>query len=322
MSVTTLSRARRAGSVVASLGVLIAMLLVASPAQAAPVVNLEVDDATITLGQSVTLTWNASNDTTSLTAEGDWSGSKALPNGSENVTPDAAGTFVYRLVADNDNEPSSQDTVTVVVAPGPITPDPVTFPDPCTVVIPNTPNVTYFVDYGDDDIEELEAGEFDGAQFSDPGTTVTFYVEANEGFTLADGVTTEWDYTAPESCFQIGPDLVTTVVACGSIKFTNTTEGSLEVLYVLLDEGDPEFGDNFTLAAGESRTVQTDAHDVGFAVFENQEDGEDPLQVRFLEVPQDCGDGGDDDGGGAGDGDDSDDSEHPTVAPAAGIARR
>jgi hypothetical protein len=220
MSLTTHASARRAGSLVATLGVILAMVFVASPAQAAPVVNLSANDTTITLGDTVTLSWTSA-DSATLTAQGDWTGTKAVPNGSEDITPTEAGTFTYTLVAANLNDPDTSDSVTVTVAPGPITPAPVTFPDPCTVVIPSTPNVTYFVDYGDGDTEELDADTYDGIDFSG-GETVTFYAEANAGFTLAVAAVTRWDYTAPESCFDFdgGPSLITTTTACGSVTFT------------------------------------------------------------------------------------------------------
>lgn len=314
MSSTTHARARRAGSLVAALGVMMGMFLVASPAQAAVSVDLTVNDTTITEGESVTLTWT-SGEAIDLVASGSWSGNKANPAGNEVVTPAAAGDFTYTLMATDENGRESTDSVTVTVAPGPITPNPVTFPDDCTVVIPSTPHVTYFVDYGDGDTEELDADTYEGLEFSD-GETVTFYAEADQGFTLAAGATTEWDYAAPESCFDIdeGPDLVTTKVTCGSVTFTNTTDGPLDILYGSFDEEQPD--GEFTLAAGASRTIKTKHSIFAFIALADQEDEEAPVQIRILDVPQDCGDvsdGGDDSGSG---------SDHPTVAPAAGIAAR
>ena len=322
MLLTSRSVARRAGSLVATLGVLLAMVLVASPAQAAPVVNLSVvgGDTTVAIGESVTLQWTSA-DTTELSASGAWTGSKAL-NGSEPVSHAAAGSYTYTLTADNDSDSDDpdSDSVTITVAPGPITPNAVTFPDDCTVVVPTTANVTYFVDYGDGDTEELEAGEYDGTEFSG-GDTVTFFAEANDGFTLADGATTEWDYAAADSCFDIneGPELVSTTVECGSITFTNTTDESIYVeAYGFSDEVDFELVDDFNLAGGASRTVETDFEEILFGAFTESDAEDEPTQIRYLEVPQDC-DGGSGDGDGDGNGDGSD---HPTTAPAAGIAPR
>lgn len=306
MALTTHVGARRAGSLVAALGVVLAMLFVASPAQAAPVVNLSVNDTTITLGESVTLTWTAA-DSTSLTAEGDWTGAKALPNGSEEVTPTEAGTFTYTLVAGNDSDPDSSDSVEVTVAPGPITPAPVTFPDPCTVVVPSTENVTYFVDYGDEDIEELDADTYDGTDFSDPESPVLFYAEADPGFTLAEGAVSSWEYTAPEDCFGMNATLVKVDATCGEVTFENISDGTVTVLYGAEGEDEPD-GD-FTLGAGKTRTVKTDRVEVLFIAF-TDDDGE--VQFDTVEVPQDC-----DSGSGSGGG-----SDHPTVAPAAGLAAR
>ena len=318
MSSTTPARAHRAGSLVAAFGVLLGMFLVASPAQAAPVVNLSANDTTITLGESVTLSWTAA-DTTTLTAQDDWSGPKTpVASGSEIITPSQAGTFTYTLVAGNGEDPDSSDFVTVTVAPGPITPNPVTFPDECTVVIPTTANVTYSVDFGDNDTEELDAGTYQGLEFSF-GDEVTFIAEANDGFTLANDAVASWKYTAPESCADStqGPSLVTTKISCGSVTFTNTTDGPLDLQFVGFTDDDFDFDEiaQFTLAGGASRTVKTTFEEAAFAVWQEGDEEDEPTQVRFLEVPQDCGDSGVGDESGSGSG-------HPTVAPAAGIAAR
>lgn len=321
MLLTARSRTRRTGSLVAAIGVVLALFVVASPAQAAPGVTLSVNDTAITLGDSVTLTWTGSGSTT-LTAGGDWSGVKALPSGSETITPTETGSFTYSLVGHNANNPDDQDdtaSVTVTVAPGPITPNAVTFPDPCTVVIPTTPNVTYFVDFGDGDTQELDADTYDGGELSS-GDTVTFFAEANDGFTLADGATTRWDYTAPDSCFDIdeGPDLVTTTVTCGSVTFTNTTDGPIDVIYGSFEEEQPD-GD-FTLAAGASRTVRTKHADFAFIASPDADGEESPTQIRVLEVPQNCDGGSGSGGNGGSDNGNGNGSDHPTTAPAAGVA--
>jgi hypothetical protein len=333
MSLTTPTSARRAGSLVAAFGVLLAMLFVASPAQAAPTVTLTADETTITLGQSVTLSWSASEATnvrasTDATAPadptdaGDWYGQKPL-TGPQDVTPTATGTFTYILAA-TDGETIGRDSVDVTVVAGPITPNAVTFPDPCTVFIPTTANVTYFVDYGDDDIEEVDADTYSGSNFSGPNLPVTFFAEANDGFTLADDAVTEWTYLAPLSCLGSGRNLVTTTTTCGSVTFTNTTDSPLSVQFVSVEEDFEELA-KFTLAAGASRTVKTTTAVTAFGVVEDFEDFENDdeefVQVRYLEVPQDCGGSGS--GSGSGSESDSDSgSDHPTVAPAAGMAAR
>ncbi len=295
----------------------LAMFFVASPAQAAAGVDLFASETTIELGDSFNISWT-STDAITLVASGAWSGSKSVPAGGDTVTPPGVGTFTYTLTAIDAQNVTAADSVTVTVtAPGSITPNAVTFPDPCTVVIPTTANVTYFVDYGDGDTEELEADTYDGGYFS-YGDPVTFFAEANDGFTLADNAVAEWDYTAPESCSDIdeGPELVSTTIKCGSVTFTNTTDGSLDVeVYGFDDNVDFEPVDAFTLAGGASHTVETDFADIVFGAFEAS-DEDFPTQIRYLEVPQDC-DGGSGNGNGNGDG-----SDHPTTAPAAGIAAR
>lgn len=312
---TSHSAARRASSVVAALGVMLAMFLVASPAQAAVGVDLNVNDTTITQGDSITLSWT-STEAIDLVASGDsaWTGAKSTASGtqSEVLTP-TVGSHTYTLTATDENGRESADSVTVTVAPGPITPNAVTFPDDCTVVVPTTANVTYFVDFGDNDVEEVDPGTYDGTEFSG-GDEVTFIAEANDGFTLDGNAVASWTYTAPDSCFDgpvdEGPDLITTTVDCGSVTFTNTTDGPIDVIYGSFDE-DQEDGE-FTLAAGASRTIKTKHDNFAFLASPDFDDEESDLQVREFEVPQNC-DGGSGDGSG---------SDHPTTAPAAGITGR
>jgi hypothetical protein len=302
-------RARRISSFGASIAIVVAGLVVASPAQAVVGVDLSVDDTTITVGDSVTLSWT-STDAVDLVAGESWSGNKTVPDGSEVITPGVAGTFTYKLLATDVDGREATDEVTVTVAaPAPITPNPVTFPDACTIAIPSTPHVKYFLDGADGASNELSAGTYPGYQ-TGPETPVTIRAVADEGYTLAKGAVDEWDYTASRSCFVIGPKLVTATATCGTITFTNTTDGPLDVLYVSVEDLQPE--GQFTLAAGAKHKVKTSTPDVGYAVFEDVDGGEGPIQIRLLKVPQDCDD---DDANGNG-------SSHPTVAPAAGIAPR
>jgi uncharacterized protein (TIGR03118 family) len=61
----------------------------------APTVSISVAPASITLGQSATLTWS-SNTGTTCTASGGWSGTQAA-SGSTTVTPATSGTATYTL---------------------------------------------------------------------------------------------------------------------------------------------------------------------------------------------------------------------------------
>ncbi len=137
------------------------------------------------------------------------------------------------------------------------------------------------------------AGTYDGTEFS-AATRSRSSPQANDGFELDSNAVTEWNYTAPDSCFEDGdegPSLVTTTIECGSITFTNTTDESLDVeVYGFDEDVDFEPVDAFTLAGGASHTVETDFADIIFGAFEANDD-DFPTQIRVLEVPQDC-DGG------------------------------
>lgn len=79
-----------------------------------PIVLLSADPLTVTLGQSVTLTWSTQNNPTSCTASGNWSGSEPT-SGSTNVTPGAVGTAEYSLTCSNANGNGLNDvTITVL----------------------------------------------------------------------------------------------------------------------------------------------------------------------------------------------------------------
>ena len=301
MSTLLTRRNRRLSSFAAAFALVVGGLAFASPAQAAVGVDLTVSDNTITEGESVTLTWT-STEAVDLVASGQWSGNKTTPASNEVVTPAATGDVTYTLTATDENGREAADSVTVTVeaAPTGITPAAVTFPDPCTVVVPETENVTYFVDYGDGDTEQVDADTYDGTDFSDPDFPVTFYAEANEGFELADDAIAEWDYTAPESCFGENATLVKATASCGKVTFNSVADDTVTVLYGSESEDAPD--GEFALEAGDSRTIKTDRRELLFIAFT---DDNGDAQFDAIRVPQDCGD--------------SDDAKHPTVAPAAGL---
>ena len=60
-----------------------------------PTVSIQIDNASITLGASINLTWTSTN-ATSCTASGAWSGSQAL-NGTASQTPAVSGTNTYTI---------------------------------------------------------------------------------------------------------------------------------------------------------------------------------------------------------------------------------
>ncbi|BCB89287.1 hypothetical protein [Phytohabitans suffuscus] len=73
-----------------------------------PTVSLSVNDLDrrINLGQTTSLTWTSTN-ATSITAHavspasggGSWSGAKAVPGGTQNITPTAVGVYTYTIKA-------------------------------------------------------------------------------------------------------------------------------------------------------------------------------------------------------------------------------
>jgi hypothetical protein len=98
----------------------------------APTVAISVTPATITLGQSSTLTWSSTNATT-CNASGAWTGLQSA-SGSIPVTPTSAGMFSYTLNCSNgvssqtlattltvNPQPPPVPTVTVTVSPSTIT---------------------------------------------------------------------------------------------------------------------------------------------------------------------------------------------------------
>ena len=81
----------------------------------AATLNMSINPATITLGQSATVTWSSNGNT--CAASGAWSGSKP-GDGTESVTPAATGPHTYSLVCSGGGYgESEQDSVTLTVNP-------------------------------------------------------------------------------------------------------------------------------------------------------------------------------------------------------------
>jgi PKD repeat protein len=79
----------------------------------APTVRLSASSTSITIGQSVIVTWSSTNDT-SCTAGGAWSGTQATA-GSVTETPSVAGTSTYTLVCSGAGGATATSSVTVTV---------------------------------------------------------------------------------------------------------------------------------------------------------------------------------------------------------------
>lgn len=86
-------------------------------AASAPTVLISVNPATITLGNSATLTWSATN-ATSCTASGAWSGSQAT-SGTQTVTPSVSGTDSYEITCSGAGGNASSTAVLTVNAAAP-----------------------------------------------------------------------------------------------------------------------------------------------------------------------------------------------------------
>jgi hypothetical protein len=77
--------------------------------------SISIDPATITLGESATITW--SSNAPNCNASGAWSGNKSA-SGSESVTPTATGTFTYSLICSGGRySASEQGSATLTVNP-------------------------------------------------------------------------------------------------------------------------------------------------------------------------------------------------------------
>ena len=79
----------------------------------APTLTLSVSPASITVGQSVVVTWSSTN-ATACAASGAWSGTQATA-GSVNETPSVTGTATYTLVCSGAVSPAATSSAMVIV---------------------------------------------------------------------------------------------------------------------------------------------------------------------------------------------------------------
>lgn len=309
---TKASGAQRSTTVGAVLALFFSLLMFASPAQAAIGVDISTTTPSVEVGDTITLNWT-STDAIDLVASGAWSGLKAAPNGTENITATAAGSFTYTLLATDADGREATDSVTVTVtepAPAGVTPNPVTFPGECIVEVPETEGIKYTVTL-DGETSDVDPGTYDGYEFLGDEDEATFEAVALDGFVIADGATKTWSYDAFADCFgDIGNDeLVEIEAECSAVTVTNIADLSVDVAYGDMDE--EEADGEFTLAEGASRTFETDRSSLFLVAFNEDEE---LVQFEEVDVPQNCG----------ADPDDSDPDtawpvKHPTRAPAAGV---
>ncbi len=80
---------------------------------ATPVIIISISPSTITAGNSATIGWIASNNPSSCTASGNWSGTKAA-SGNQSVTPSSTGNYTYSLSCTNSGGSSTNSTTLTV----------------------------------------------------------------------------------------------------------------------------------------------------------------------------------------------------------------
>ncbi|MGJ9411829.1 hypothetical protein ACHAAC_03885 [Aeromicrobium sp. CF4.19] len=306
---------------------LMAVFFVAAPANAATVDEFTLDggaaDFTAQVGDSVEYSITASSvGEFDLFADGDaadnpgvsgWSGNFGGGSGGDgfgftgSVTFDEPGTYTFQVRAEEEGEAdgfSDEITVTVEeadeVPPTEIPAPEITFPDECTVVLPETENVSYGVGTGQSGGEIDDTGDVNLADYYNLGEPVTFYAIADEGFTFPEDAQTAYEVTPSQDCF---PQLVEAEAICQGVTFTNTTDDTLFVQYGDVTEENAD--ETFELAAGADRTVSTDRDLVYYLSDREGDEQTAPDQQGFVEVEQDCTPA-------------SAGADHPTVAPAAG----
>lgn len=272
------------------MAVVMGVILAANaPAQAVISLDLESTTTEIVLGESFDLTWS-SLEAESLVASGDWSGSKAIPDGSETITPAEPGYHSYTLTADGDE--GWQDTVEVyVVSPDKVTPAPVIF-DGCDVIVPESPHVIYVA--GLEGSHELEAGTYPAGYFFVHGLPSYFYTGIEDGYEYADDADTMWIQNIPAECLE-GSTLITASTDKCEVTITNVADETVSIDAAF---GEAEPDGIMDLAASATRTFKTDLDALEFVATTES------LDFQIGEIQTDCGISGG--------------SDHPTVAPAAG----
>jgi hypothetical protein len=88
-----------------------------NPAPPAPTVTLTASPTTITAGGSSTLSWSSANATTCM-ASGGWSGSEAIPNGTQQVMPTATTSYTLTCTGAGGSA-AATTSVTVSAGTGP-----------------------------------------------------------------------------------------------------------------------------------------------------------------------------------------------------------
>lgn len=310
---------------------LVALFLAATPASAATVDSFTIEGSTANRTATVgdELAWSVTttgddpdtlvirNQTGSASDNSGvqfWGGEAggSIGTGTSSGTFDVVepGTYTFSITASEegqDDETSQVITVTVLPAEDDPTEIPVpdiTFPDTCTVVLPETANVTFSVGFGNFG-NDVEPGTYDLSEFYNSGFPITFGAAPAEGFAFPEGATTFVEVTPSADCF---PQLVRVNPICQAIEFTNTTDNPVLVQFGVIEE--EEADSEFELAPGATRTVGTERDNGVFTVNLDPETLEVD-QAGPVTIDQDCTPAGSDDAAPA-------NAAFPTKAPAAG----
>lgn len=302
------------------------LLGVAAPASALASIdsftaNGESDSLTVDPDAQIELEWNVTGDDDLMVeATGSWSG-QLDPVGDRTVTgPPAGQTYTYRILAsDSDGGLDQAITVTARDAdpePEGSTPPPVVVAS-CLVTVPESADFSYELVYdGDpDDTEEIEAGTYTVSELTADGLfEIEIVAVPGDGVVVTPGAPTSFEVPFSEEC--AGPALLEATGGRCSFEVENVSDDELFVLYGNPD-GSGRADGEFTLAAGQSRTVRTPRDFllvVGLAGDPEDEDADDfEFQFIPLEVSQDGCDGAGSTGSGRR-------WPVPVNAPAAGVS--
>jgi hypothetical protein len=196
---------------------LLAVLVPVSPAAASdfvPVFTVDGQESvTVTAGDDVTLAWEAFSpgdstlDLTSAPVVTEWDETGVEDDGTRTVTLTEPGDYTFTVNVNIDDQGEvGQDAeeVSVEVLPAAATvvePEPVTFPDTCSVLIPEQEGVSYGYGTGASG-GALEAGTYDLADLGIGfGGELTFGTFPLDGYAFPQGTDTLVTVTPPAACF-------------------------------------------------------------------------------------------------------------------------
>ncbi len=243
-----------------------------------PTTTLTLSNNPIETGDSTTLSWNSTN-TTSCTASGNWSGTKAT-TGTEIITPSTAGTYTYTLACTGTDGTDTKSVTLTVSDPDPGTPDPdptvSLIATPSTITNGDTTTLTWSTNNvvtscsapwtshttksGTQVVSPTATTNYtitctDGTKTTTDSTTVTVTAQpaptvslSSNRTTLTEGesLTLSWNTTNATSCTAAGNWSGTKSINSGSETITPTTTGTYTYILTCTGPGG---------SANQSRTV-------------------------------------------------------------------